>query len=154
MVKLAILLFLLFSTVSPKPHLLLNISNTRMDMEANTSISQVVEVFKSNSSFSAKLNSHLLIEPKLQISEEPLPLVSETEPAMPMMDTTTRGNTRDTKKKGPDPYYVFFYVYVSGLYFSFLMFAWCAACCFNEGDLPNQSNEKIFKEDRLQRDCK
>ena len=47
MVKLGILCFLLVFKISPKP-LLLNSNSIGMDMEASTSIGQVVEVFKSN----------------------------------------------------------------------------------------------------------
>ena len=74
MVKLAKLLFLIFSTASPKPFLLLN-NNSSMDMEVNPNTSPVV-LFKSStlptktSSFSTKLNP-LLIKPKLPKFKEP-----------------------------------------------------------------------------------
>ena len=77
MVKFAKLLFVIFSTASPKPFLINNISS--MDMEVNPDTSPVV-LFKSNtlptktSSSSTKLNP-LPIKPKLPMFKEPLSVI-------------------------------------------------------------------------------
>ena len=81
MVKLAKLLFLIFSAASPKPFSLLN-NNSSMDMEVNPDTNPVV-LFKSNtlpnktSSFSTKLNP-LPIKPKLPMFKEPLSVIASS----------------------------------------------------------------------------
>ena len=168
MTKLTTLFFLLFSTVSPKSLLLLN---STMDMEEGNSnvnpevlIKSITPAAIKYCSFAAKLNP-LPIEPKLPISEEPLPLAASTEPAIPMEDTTPRTRyictgyvmptcTPVSDTKNQDPFIYVLNLATASVICFIILACFAASCwanyCYNKGDLPNQckncSKKTAFRE--------
>ena len=134
MVKLANLFFLLFSTVSPKPHFL----NNNMDVEANPNISPMV-LFKSNTLptettfFSTKPNP-LQIKPKLPILIKPLPVFA-----------TGMGATMDTEWYGIVTGLGSIVLATFGLVTIFLLLGLLLAVCVNQCRLLIQCNANYSK---------